>query len=50
MSYIVDPNSEEVMFKIVGSVAVKEYLIPVSQLLMLPAGTTSTLKYVSPVT
>ena len=26
MSYIVDPNSEEVTFKIVGSIAVKEYL------------------------
>jgi len=26
MSYIVDPNSEEVTFKIVGSISVKEYL------------------------
>mgnify|MGYP000023318076 FL=1 len=26
MSYIVDPNSEEITFKIVGSISVKEYL------------------------
>jgi len=26
MSYIVDPNSEEMTFKIVGSISVKEYL------------------------